>query len=179
MVNPTGIRIISLTQTYASKRANDILALEHNWIEIGDEPWSVNNLMHELPLKWELSHVALHEGNIIGYQIGCLRDVRHGLPTYLINTVNGRVMQPQLKKLVVDKESRGLGVGRKLLRPFLEKLLERDYDRVFFRVRIDNPAVRFYDKLGFFPEKEIDRTCPDGVESYFYNIVINEVLQNV
>lgn len=179
MVNLTEIKIIPLTRAYALERADDILALEHNWTEIGDEPWNTEKLMHELPLKWELSHVALIHRDVVGYQIGCLRDVRDGLPTYLANPVNDRVMQPFLKKLVVDKESRGLGVGRKLLRPFLEKLLEREHDRVLFRVRTDNSAVGFYDKLGFHPIKEIDRTRSDDISSYFYDVVISDVLQNV
>jgi len=171
------IKIIPLTQEYASKKAENILTLEHNWTEIGDEPWNIDNLMYELPLKWELSHIALYDGNIVGYQIGCLRDIHDGLPTYLTNNVNNKVMQPYLKKLVIDKESRNLGIGKKLLKPFLEKLLKKEHDRIFFRVRTDNPAVRFYNKLGFHQIKEIDRTRPDGISSYFYDTVISDVLK--
>jgi len=155
------IKIISLTQAYALEKAEEILALENNWTEIGDESWNIDNLIYELPMKWELSHVALYDGKMVGYQIGSLRD-------------NGVF----LNKIVVSREIRGKGIGKKLLKAFLGKSIEKGIQRVRFRVRIDNPAVEFYNKVGFIPEEKIDNSRPDGVESYFYDMIIEEVLAN-
>ena len=161
------MEIISLTKEYAVEKADEILALEHNWKEIGDEAWDIDKLMLDLPLKWELSHVALHDGKIVGYQIGCMCYYpRHS-------------EKVQLNKIVVDKAIRGFGIGRNLLRPFLQKSLDKGIERVRFRVRTDNPAVAFYDKLGFHREDGIDYTRIDKISSYFYDNSIKEVLPNV
>ncbi len=156
------MKIINLTKDYAIERADEILALENNWKEIGDEPWSIDNLLFELPMKWELSHVAIYEGKIIGYQIGSLRE--------------GNAF---LNKILVDKSKRGLGIGRKLLLAFFERCIEKKLDRIRFRVRTDNPAVKFYDKLKFARIEGIDYERADGLPSYFYDSSIREVLPNV
>lgn len=156
------MEIIPLTKDYAIEKANEILALEHNWTEIGDEAWNIGNLLYELPMKWELSHVAILDGKIVGYQVASLRE--------------GKVF---LNKIIIDKNIRGKGIGKKLLRAYLEKCLENKIERTIFRVRIDNPAVEFYDKLGFKKIDEIDKSRPDGVESFFYDNVIKDVIKNV
>lgn len=156
------MEIIPLTKELASVKAEEILVLEHNWKAIGDDPWKVENLMYELPLKWKLSHLAIHEGKIVGYQIGSLRD--------------GSAF---LNKIIVDKSIRKLGMGKKLLFAFLEKCLQENIERIKFRVRVDNPAVVFYDKLGFQKSDETDNTRQDGVPSYFYDNRIQEVLNHV
>ena len=174
------LQIVPLTKQLALYQAESILALENNWKEIGDEPWNLENLMYELPEKWELSHIALNHGGVIGYQIGCLRDVRDkGLPDYLQHTVKDSYLLPYLKKIVVDRDARVLGVGKRLIKSFLEKLLEKGHNRLIFRVRTDNPAVKFYEKLRFTQREEIDRTRPDGVASYFYDSSVSDVLKNL
>jgi len=162
MTNPEDVRIVPLTKELALDRLEDILALEDNWTEIGDEPWNSDNLMYELPEKWELSYIAMGGEEIIGYQIGSLRD---------------EVVY--LHKIVIDQKKRVKGAGRKLLKAFLEKSLKKGIERVRFKVRTDNPAVGFYEKLDFIPEKEIDYSRSDGVGSYFYNTLIKNVIENV
>jgi ribosomal protein S18 acetylase RimI-like enzyme len=164
MVNKTGLKIIQLSKDYAEKNYREILALENNWKEIGDEAWTIENLIYNLPMKWELSHVALLDQDILGYQIGSFKD-----------------NASYLNKIVVDKKARGLNIGRGLLRPFLKKSLESGIERVCFKVRVDNPAVKFYDKLGFIPmERDGPRSKrDDGKPSYFYDSKIREVIANV
>ncbi len=156
------MEIIFLIKDYAIGKADEILALENNWKEIGDEAWNISNLLYELPMKWELSHVALHDDIVVGYQIGSLRE--------------GNAF---LNKIVVDNEKRGLGIGRKLLRAFLEKCTEKNLERIRFRVRTDNPAVEFYDKLKFTKLDGIDYGRADGLPSYFYDSLIRDVLPNL
>lgn len=161
------MEILPLTRELAIEKADEILALEHNWTEIGDEAWDINNLLSDLPLKWELSHFVLCHKKVVGYQIGCMC-------SYL-----GHNEKVQLKKIIVDRSMRKLGIGRKLLKPFLEKSLEKGIETIRFRVRTDNPAVSFYDKLGFHREDGVDRTRTDKISSYFYDTSIREVLPNV
>lgn len=156
------MKIINLTKNYTIEKADEILALEKNWAEIGDDAWKVSNLLYELPMKWELSHAALDEKKIVGYQIGSLREEN-----------------AFLHKIVVDKGRRGAGIGRKLLLTFLERCLEKELERIRFRVRTDNPAVEFYDKLKFTRLEAIDYGRADGLPSYFYDTKIKEVLQNL
>jgi len=156
------IKILELSKESALAKANELLLLEHNWKEIGDDAWTTENLIYELPLKWKLSHVAILDGKIVGYQIGSLRD--------------GKAF---LNKIVVDKSVRGNKIGTKLLAAFLKKCGMEDIKRTIFRVRTDNSAYEFYDKLGFKKEAKIDKTRKDGVESYFYDTAIKEVMGNV
>lgn len=156
------MKIINLTKDYAIERADEILALEKNWSEIGDDAWEVSNLLYELPMKWELSHAALNEKKIVGYQIGSLREEN-----------------AFLNKIIVDGNRRGFGIGKKLLRTFLERCLENKLWKIRFRVRTDNPAVEFYDKLKFTRLEAIDYGRADGLPSYFYDTKIKEVLQNL
>ncbi len=156
------MEIVNFTRQYAIEKSNEILALERNWKEIGDEPWNIDNLLLELPKKWELSHIAFDENKIVGYQIGSLRDG------------NGF-----LNKIIVDGDRRGFGIGRKLLRAFLESCYSKDFEKVRFRVRTDNPAVAFYDKLGFRKSERIDYGRADKLPSYFYDTLVKEVIKNV
>ena len=156
------IKIVKLTKELAVKISDQILILEKNWAEIGDEPWNIDNLLNDLPLKWDLSQLALVDNNVVGYLIASLKD----------NAV-------YLNKIVVDKSQRNFGIGKKLLKEFLKKSLKIKINKVIFKVRIDNPAVKFYEKLNFKKKDEIDKSRSDGVESYFYENNINEVLQKL
>lgn len=156
------MKILSLSKNFAVKNAEEILSLEHNWTEIGDKPWNIDNLLYELPMKWGLSQIALHDKKIVGYLVGSVKD-------------NAAF----LNKIVVDKNVRGLGIGKKLIASFLKKCLEKNLQRVTFKVRTDNPAVIFYDCLGFKKLPKIDTTRPDGVESYFYDTIISGVLKTL
>ncbi len=162
-----GIEIVSLTREYAEKNADEILKLDVNWTEIGDKAWDINDLFKELPNKWDLSHVALYDGNHVGYQIGCLCETE------------GHLGKVYLKKILVDRSIRNMGIGKGLITNFLEKSDYMGIERVRFRVRTDNPAVSFYDKYKFNKEDGIDRTRIDGVESYFYDTPISEVLKRL
>ncbi len=156
------LEIKKLTKNFAIKYAEAILSLEKNWQEIGDIPWTVDNLIMELELKWKLSHVVIYNKKIVGYQIGSLKED-----------------SAFLNKIVVDKEARNLGIGKKLLKKFLESCLQKNLDYLRFRVRTDNPAVAFYDKLGFKRKNKLDYTRADKTPSYFYDTLIKDAIKNV
>ena len=156
------LEIKKLTKNFAIEHMKEILSLEYNWQEIGDIPWTVDNLVMELELKWELSHVAIYNKKIVGYQIGSLKDSK-----------------AFLNKIVVNKEARNLGIGKKLLRKFLESCLKKNLDYLRFRVRTDNPAVAFYDKLGFKRKDELDYTRTDKIPSHFYDTLIKDAIKNL
>ncbi len=58
--------------------------------------------------------------------------------------------------IAVDKEYRGQGTGRKLMSAILGCLKEQGYSRVSLSVQKANPAVRFYEPLGFVILQEKD-----------------------
>jgi len=157
------VQILLLSKEYAQKNSEKILELENNWKEIGDEPWNISNLMYELSYKWELSYAAIIEGKIVGYQVGSFKE-------------EDAVF---LNKIVVDKSFRNAGIGKKLLKAFLEKALNFGKKRIIFRVRTDNPAVNFYDKLGCKRKKELDYNRSDGVASYYYDNKIETISMNL
>lgn len=157
------MEIISLSKEYAMQNAELILDLEQFWQEIGDGVWTLENLLLTIPGKWKLSHVALEHDKIIGYQVGSL---------YEEDSV-------YLNKIVVNLDIRRKGCGRGLLKQFLEKSLKIGREQVKFKVRTENPAANFYDRLGFLKKAELDYSRPNGVTSFFYDTSIKDVLPNL
>ncbi len=169
------VNYIQLTRDCALAYHKKILELETNWSEIGDQPWGKDNLLLELPSKWNLSNIALFEGKPVGYQVGSICDViGHGIHL----NGKGNYHQLFLNKILVDKSMRGMGIAKGLLKKFLEQGLKLEKDLVIFKVRTDNPAVAFYDKLEF---KKMDELAirPDGVKSFVYNTEIRKVIKNL
>ncbi len=155
------LKIIPLTKEYAIDNSDNILKLERNWIEIGDIPWNLENLLYDLPMKWDLSYVSKFNNQFIGYQIASKQ--------------RDNVF---LHKIIVDQSVRGIGVGKKLLYELLKKSTEYGFEKINFKVRLDNKAYGFYDKLGFKKLDEIDHSRPDGIKCYYYDTVIKDVMGN-
>lgn len=59
-----------------------------------------------------------------------------------------------VEELFVEEEHRSTGVGRQLLSAVVELAKERDYGRVELAVLKWNPAVGFYEHMGFEPMRE-------------------------
>ena len=58
--------------------------------------------------------------------------------------------------ILVDTEYQGIGIGTKLYTALLDEVKEHHVDvlRVDLRVRVSNPAIRLYERLGFKKEGE-------------------------
>jgi ribosomal protein S18 acetylase RimI-like enzyme len=55
------------------------------------------------------------------------------------------------------KEYRNKGLGTKLMKAMLELLSARGYRRTSLAVQKDNHAVKMYEKVGFFIERELEQ----------------------
>lgn len=161
------VTINKLTRDYLNEHMHSFLLLEPYWTAIGDDAWTSGRMLEDLPKKWDMSHYAAQDDHIIGYQFGCM--CAHP----------GHEDKAYLKKIVVDQSRRNSGAGRLLITSFLGSADSQGIERVRFRVRVDNPAVPFYDKLGFTRLPEIDNTRPDGVQSYMYEDNIKEMLKKL
>ncbi len=165
------ISIKDLTRDLAVARMPELLNLEHWWheIESHEKPWDAQRMLEDSwsKRKWEMSFFAEDGIYIPGYVLGSMC------------TYPGHENKAQIRKIVVDgrQEYRGRGIGRQLVLAFLQKADELGMERTRFRVRVDNPAFTFYEKLGIRRENEIDRTRPDGVASYIYDDNILELIQ--
>ena len=86
--------------------------------------------------------VAEEKQNIVGYLVGELRDVPWLVETKVANIAN----------FGVDKKSRRLGVGKKLMDAFYKICQENNVDEIKLGVYNKNiSAYRFYEKYGFEP----------------------------
>lgn len=91
--------------------------------------------------------VAVENEKIIGYSIGIVRfrDLGH------------------IISIAVDKAHRGRGVGKKLLKETIERLVEMGVKKVRIEVRESNQvAINLYKKLGFVEKGRIEGYYPDG-----------------
>ncbi len=98
-------------------------------------------------------HAALHDGVIFvaEYQnklIGCI--LKYKAPIKILAHVldEGSVL--------VDPEYQGMGIGTKLYTALLDEVATSrpEIYRVNLKVRVSNPAVRLYERLGFHKEAE-------------------------
>ncbi len=126
--------IVNLTPEYITDNFNKLLAIESNWTELGEEPWTLENFFFELPMKKELSFSAETEDSIIGYLIGSK-----------YNPVLSRV-----NKIIIDSPHRGNGVGKQLMNKYFDACRDRDIIYSQLKALPDNePANKFYMNLGY------------------------------
>lgn len=106
--------------------------------------WTRDNLLMELPSKWDVSIAALHElGPVCGFSVNSLRE--QSLYVHL---------------LLVPKSLRGQGIGAAMLARARE--LATNYPHINciqLRTTISwTDALRFYQKRGFFVREELIET---------------------
>src|SRR5690606_20041716 len=72
----------------------------------------------------------------------------------------------KLYKLYVLTSMHGKGAGRYMIGEIIQKLIERNARQLLLNVNRNNPAKKFYEKLGFTVIKEEDIDIGNG---YFMN----------
>jgi ribosomal protein S18 acetylase RimI-like enzyme len=102
----------------------------------------------------EILNLALEEGLILvveydGLLIGSL--LKYKLPIKNISHVFDE------GSILIDPEYQNKGIGTQLYTAFLEEVKENHHDilRVNLKVRMSNPAIRLYERLGFQKEGEL------------------------
>ena len=116
-----------------------------------DKPWTEDNFLVELPGKWEHSHVALEDTNIVGF---------------VICSIKGENLH--IHRIAVSPEYQGRGVGTALVEYLFDDRSEygMKYRHVTVRTKKYNTnAQRFYKMKNF---KRIGSDGPD----YVYKKVI-------
>lgn len=123
-----------ISKDYMTANINRFHELESNWTSIGERPWNNDNYFMELPRKWELSFTIGDEKLFDGYIIG--------------SQVNEN--RAKVNKILLDKDSRRKGFGRKLLRRFENECRIRGVQQVELKAMVDNNAANnFYESLGY------------------------------
>jgi ribosomal protein S18 acetylase RimI-like enzyme len=68
----------------------------------------------------------------------------------------------KLHKLYILPDIQGSGIGKKLVEEVIENALDRQFDSLELNVNRNNPAIRFYVKLGFHIIDEVDIAIGSG-----------------
>ncbi len=144
-----------ITRGYLEANLERFFAIESNWTELGEEAWTEDNFLLELPLKWDLSFLC-KDGDgesIIGYVIGsCSKDD----PSI-----------SQVNKIIVDNSYRGMGIGTKLMDLYTQACLKRGIKYSQLKALTNNnKANTFYDRLGYYQIDTVKGT--DDLVRHFY-----------
>lgn len=119
-----------LTYDVAKRGGEVLVALgaDNPW-----EYWTVENLLLDLPFKWNLSIIALLNDTFVGYAIA---------------SYNGQVVH--LHHLIVGARWRRTGFGRELLRRVALNARHIPAREMSLKVYKSNTeAIRFYERYGF------------------------------
>jgi len=119
----------------------------------------------EYMLEWMYNPEKLKENNLNGhnYAIYSGNDKPLGFVSYEIIKDQSNV---RIHKLYVHHECQKKGIGKKLLEYAIKKGQEQKMKQLDLFVNRTNPAVSFYEFLGFTIEEEIDLDIGNG---YFMN----------
>jgi ribosomal-protein-alanine N-acetyltransferase len=134
--NPAGEKtdFVNLTREYFQEHKEDFFAIEHNWTELGETPWSEENFLMEVPLKWKLSFAADINGRLAGYVIGSKFD-----------KTTSRV-----NKILVDISHRKKGIAKRLMELYFEACLREGIRRLELKALVENKAAnKLYESLGY------------------------------
>jgi ribosomal protein S18 acetylase RimI-like enzyme len=119
-----------LTRDAAQKHGQSLLSLAQ---DIEWEYWTLENLLAELPRKWELSLIALRDGVPVGYAI-----------------ISRKPQSFHLHHLIVGQSERGSGLGARLLQRMLDDASKAGAEQFTLKVLKSNTrAIEFYLRHGF------------------------------
>jgi ribosomal-protein-alanine N-acetyltransferase len=95
-----------------------------------------------------------------------VRDETNGLVGYIVYWL--LFDECHILNVTVAPTRRGQGWGRRLVQYAVRTAVQRHMKRVFLEVRISNtPAIKLYEKLGFFIDHEKTKFYEDGENAYF------------
>lgn len=132
-----------------------IRELEKN-SELKRKPYSLSFLKQNHYNNREEFLVAKDNGRVVGYIFGKLQEEKEG------SQKKGKMIS-----MLVHKNSRGQGIGTKLMNELIRIFKEEGANETFFHVREGNSgAISLYKKLNFKVEKEIENYYSDGGDAY-------------
>jgi len=104
--------------------------------------------------------VGVEEGKIAGY---LLSRVERPFSTFIgLNSAKGHVIS-----IAVLPEYRRKGVGAKIMKYGMQKLIENSIGTIYLEVRVSNiAAIEMYKKLGFYVKREFKHYYRDGESAF-------------
>lgn len=125
-----GVAIEPLDRDRAEREADVLLALgaDLDW-----DTWTPENLLGDRPGKWQLSLVAVRDGEPVAYAISSRKDD-----------------DIHLHHIVVAPSMRGSGLGAAMLERLRAAATDAGARRLTLKVyRTNEAAIRFYEREGF------------------------------
>lgn len=130
-----------ITKNYVSENIDELLSLEHNWTNIGEQAWNEESFFFDLPKKWDFSFVAEKDDSIIGYLIGS----------------EGGETLAKVNKIIVDERFRGKGIGSGLMKRFEDTCVKNGKKEIELKALIENLAANnMYVGLSYKPVQLIE-----------------------
>jgi ribosomal protein S18 acetylase RimI-like enzyme len=122
-------------------------------------------------LKIDNYHVLVYDnGNLIGYIGGAIhKQVNKNSVEHFVTDYTGDKICSLIDLICVDRESQGLGIGKKLVTDFIEKAK----DDVVLVGSTDHYNYRFYEKGGFHKIA----TWKNGSKYYAFSISQDKMIQ--
>lgn len=143
--------IDDLTRERAIQKMEDLVDLSRaTYMEFAQAPWSRENFLFELPLKWQLSVYSSHESNLVGALLAYKRDTDYGPKTENFFSFIPAVM--------LKKDFRGKNAttpeGRKLADAMMQRYHEKCIDLGIKESRLgvlpgNISALKLYESFGY------------------------------
>ncbi len=132
----------------------DFEKIENNLQKDFDDFWNTNILRQELENSNCRYLVAKENNEIIGF-VGVLLNID----------------QAEIMNIVVKKDKRGLGIGKKLLKEIIELVKKNNLSKITLEVNSKNEAAKkMYENIGF----EVI-----GIRKKYYNNVDDAIIMNL
>jgi len=117
-----------------------------------------------------LTLVARHQGAVVGAIVG-----EYHPPSASLHGAGSRSRHLVVWSIAVDEPQRGSGLAEQLMAGLIGRT-PAAYSFVRLDARRDNTrARRFYERLGFRPEREIRRAYADGTDAIRYRMNMDEL----
>tara|TARA_B100001123_G_C15344974_1_gene1036569 strand:- start:4788 stop:5264 length:477 start_codon:yes stop_codon:yes gene_type:complete len=131
--------------------------LEIEWTNTGQPAWSKEQFLRELPLKWQLSFIAVIDCTIVGYLIG--------------SKGTSEPQSSRVNKIVIDRRHQRKGIGKLLMECYFEASMRLDLNRCELTAMCEyTPADRLYTSLGYNNIKTI-RGNDGKLRNYYVKIL--------
>ena len=130
------ISISPLTSNRIDLSLDRFFELEVEWTDTGQPAWSREQFLRELPLKWQLSFIAVIDCIIVGYLIA--------------SKGTSEPQSSRVNKIVIDGRHQRKGIGKLLMNRYFEASMSHNLTRCELTAMCEyKPADRLYTSLGY------------------------------
>jgi len=124
-------------------------------VSIFPNPWPESFFTYNHEKAPDLFLVAVHEGRIVGYVVGEMREI-------MFSGVPHQFKMGHILNIAVDTGCRRMGVGTRLIDTIEDRFRERNASKVTLEVRESNSSARaFYQRRGYEEIGRVRAYYPD------------------